>query len=123
MMLAATHAPGSSEHARARFNTDPASLSPPLRFDERGTGLLDPVPVRRSAARSVQVRSRIRRSGARPNPELGTGADARRHLYDHTDIIGELGRAGSGGTPDSTAVASFGKRVPPGLVREPTDEP
>jgi hypothetical protein len=81
----------------------------------------------RSAARSIQVPSCIYLTGAGPSPILGTGADGMPHLYDHADVVRELGRRARArvtGRHDATvAAASLGEGVPPRPVREPTDEP
>jgi hypothetical protein len=63
---------------------------------------------------SVQVPSRIHLTVAGATPDLGPGADAMRHLYDHTDVVTGLRRSARASVPGThhptAAAASFDDR-------------
>lgn len=110
MMLAATRAPGKAQTCTgtvqhwSRFVVSAHSLR------RAGHRPLGPRPGPSISGEVGPGAEPYPPAGCWAKPDLGTGADAMRHLYDHTDVIGELGRASTSGTPDSTAAASFGKR-------------
>jgi pimeloyl-ACP methyl ester carboxylesterase len=80
----------------AQFNTRLALFSRLIRFDKRGTGLSDPVPLHQIPGLELGEVG----PGAEPSPsdacwakpDLDAAADAMRHLYDHPDVARELGR-------------------------------
>jgi hypothetical protein len=98
---------------RAQVKTRAVSFSPPTRFDRRRTGLSDPVPPHQISGEVGSGAESYPPDGL-AKPDLGTRADAMRHLYDHADVVWELGRrarASVTGTHAATAaVASLGKR-------------
>jgi hypothetical protein len=110
VILAATHAPGKLEQGMGTVHHSPGMFSPPIRLDK---GL----PACPTLSRFGQIIGEVG-PGAQPyppdgwgaKPDLGPGADAKRHLYDHADVVSGLrcwGRADASGTPDSTAAAAW----------------
>jgi hypothetical protein len=79
-------------------------------FDKGGTGLPDPVPLHQISGEVGPGAEPYLPDGCWAKPDLGTGADAMRHLYDHADVVTELGgraRASVSGTYDATGVAAW----------------
>ncbi len=110
MILAPTRAPRTLEQLWAPFTTGLASFPPPIRLDRRAAGLSDPVPFGQITGDVGPCAQPYPPDGWRPGPIWAPGPT--RHLYDHPDVVGRLGRwgrAGASGTPDSTAAACCGE--------------
>lgn len=114
----------------AQFNTRPAVFSRLIRFDNRGTGLSDPVALHETADLEFGEVG----PGAEPHlpdgcwakPDLDAAADAMRHLCGHPDVARELGVGRERALPAHTTRPRRRPRSANGLpsrpVREPTDE-
>ena len=114
----------------AQFNTRPALFSRLIRFDKRGAGLSDPVPLHEIPDLELGEVG----PGAEPyppdgcwvKPDLDAAADAMRHLYGHPDVARELGVRCERALPAHTTRPRRRPRsangLPPRPMREPTDE-
>lgn len=114
----------------AQFNSRPALFSRLIRFDKRGAGLSDPVPLHEIPDLELGEVG----PGAEPyppdgcwaKPDLDAAVDAMRHLYGHPDVARALGGGRERALPAHTTRPRRRPRsangLPPRPVREPTDE-
>ena len=114
----------------AQFNTRPALFSRLIRFDKRGAGLSDPVPLHEIPDLELgevgPAAEPYPPDGCWVKPDLDAAADAMRHLYGHPDVARELGVGCERALPVRTTRPRRRPRLanglPPRPMREPTDE-
>jgi hypothetical protein len=112
----------------AQFHTRPALFSRLIRFDKRGAGLSDPVPLHEIPDLELGEVG----PGAEPyppdrcwaKPDLDAAADAMRHLYGHPEVARELGVGRERASPAHTTRRRprSANGLPPRPGWEPTDE-
>ncbi len=112
----------------AQFNTRPALLSRPFRFDKLGASLSDPVALHEIPNLELGEVG----PGAEPyspegywaKPDLDAAADAMRHLYGHPDVARELGVGRERPLPEGTTRRRprSANGLAPRRAREPADE-
>jgi len=114
----------------AQVNTRPALCSRLIRFDKRGTGGSDRVPLHQIPDLELGEvgpgGERHPPDGGWAKPDLDAAVDAMRHRYGHTDVARELGVGRERAFPEHRTRLGRRPRLANGLaprpVWEPTDE-
>lgn len=106
----------------AQVNTRSALFSRPVRFDKRGVGLSDPVPLHEIPDLELGVGpvAELYPPDGWAKPDLDAAADAMRHLYSHPDV--GVGRERALPHDAAAGAASLPRTVAASTGGEPTDE-